>query len=165
MADGTTDRTERVGPGSGRQEIEAEIAGLRRDRDEITRALTEDADTASLDSGDAAERLERQADVDRIDERIDELRGFLDAPAETEDQGGLPDGTVVTLEDSDGERSTVRVVAVGAEIAPQDLAEAVTADSPLGRALGGAQAGEDVTYSTPDGQERVRVISLDPPAR
>lgn len=163
MADGAPDSAHLAGPDSGREEIETEIAALRRERGEITRALANDADTAALDAGDAADRLERQADISRIDERIDELRGFLGAPSATEDHGALPDGTMVTLHDSQGQTHTVRVVAVTAEIAPQDVSEAVTADSPLGRALGRARAGDDVTYPTPSGEERVHVMSVDPP--
>ena len=63
----------------------------------------------------------------------------------------------MTVRFSDGSTDTMRVVTV-----PEDTIETLTRDSPLGRALVGAQPGDTITYSGPDGTD-VDVIAIQPP--
>jgi len=73
----------------------------------------------------------------------------------------LPHGAHVTVKFSDGEVVTMRVISVVEEIGEAD--ETLTADSPLGIALAGHKAGDNVTYSTPRGQQTVKLVSLKQP--
>lgn len=66
-------------------------------------------------------------------------------------------GSVVTLQfDGDPDTETYQLVAVG-QVAGHDT---VSIDSPLGRALMGATAGEVVGFDAPAGQLKVNVVSV-----
>jgi transcription elongation GreA/GreB family factor len=70
----------------------------------------------------------------------------------------LPEGTQVTIRFSDGSTDTMSVVTI-----PEDTTETLTRDSPLGRALVGAQPGDTIIYSGPDGSVVAEVIAVQPP--
>lgn len=108
----------------------------------------EDPDVA--DRGDQAQQLEGEAELTRLDERIERLEHLAAA-------GGLAEGTVVTLRYPDGEQATLRVVALAGEADGDDV---VTADSPLGQALVGHGDGDTVTYAGPDGDLQVEVLAI-----
>ena len=59
-------------------------------------------------------------------------------------------GSKVELEDEQGERLTLEISSVGG----------VSPDSPAGRALIGAKAGDEVQIDAPSGAWRARVISV-----
>jgi transcription elongation factor GreA len=103
-------------------------------------------------------------------ERVDELRWVRDRIAEinqlladlgqlrgqvTFDRIGV--GTMVELEYQDGSRETVWL---GSPMLAQDDESVVTPSSPLGQALLGHQVGDSVSYSTPAGPQRVRVLAV-----
>ncbi len=65
-------------------------------------------------------------------------------------------GTTVTVRFGDGAEQTVHIGEV-ADALDQNL---VTSDSPLGRALLGHHAGDEVAYDAPDGHTTARIVSL-----
>ena len=66
--------------------------------------------------------------------------------------GRIGVGSHVELEDEAGERMNVEISSVGG----------VSPDSPLGRALYGAKAGDKVTIAAPGGSWVARVVSVGP---
>lgn len=67
-------------------------------------------------------------------------------------------GSQVQLEDSDGERMTMRLVFP--EFVDLDEDSMISIASPLGRAVIGARPGDEVTLDTPGGQRRYRVLEV-----
>jgi transcription elongation factor GreA len=59
-------------------------------------------------------------------------------------------GTTVEIEDEQGERMQVEISSVGG----------VSPDSPVGRALLGKKAGDEVVVEAPRGSWRARIISV-----
>jgi transcription elongation GreA/GreB family factor len=57
--------------------------------------------------------------------------------------------------------SVVDEIPEGPEVGEKD--EMLTADSPLGLALAGHQPGDTVTYSTPQGEQHVKLLSVNLP--
>jgi transcription elongation factor GreA len=66
------------------------------------------------------------------------------------DDGTIVVGSRVELEDEQGGRLDVEISSVGG----------VSPDSPVGRALMGAKAGDEVEIDAPSGSWRARVISV-----
>ena len=148
-----------------RERLEQELEQLREQRarqlGELGGEDPDDAvDGAAGDTGDAATQLEGLDDVSRTNRRIAEIERLLADPDARSGGPGLPDGTAVTLRFADGDEATFRIVAITAEAAADEQDEVITADSPLGRALAGAEAGDTVTYPGPDGDLRVEVLAL-----
>ena len=75
------------------------------------------------------------------------------------DEPRLPEGTQVIVRFGDGSTATMTVVTI-----PEDSTETLTRDSPLGRALVGAEPGDTITYSGPDGTVVADVLTIRPPA-
>jgi transcription elongation factor GreA len=144
----------------GRQRIAAELATLKKRRGRLMAGLASDEDTVG-DRGDAADEIQQAEQAAFVDGRIAQLEGLL-CGAESARADLLPDGTEVTLRFSDGEVSTMRVVAVVEEIGAGDD-ETLTANSPLGCALAGHKPGETLTYATPQGQQSVELLAMTPP--
>lgn len=141
--------------------LQQELTQLRVDRDAVAETLREGAEPTG-DPADEADELRRADDVARIDRRIatieERIREAAVAGPPSTDAVGV--GSTVTVRFSDGEEATFHL----GELA-DDLDEAlITADSPLGRALLGCHAGETVTYDTPDGTTRTKLLSLGPRA-
>lgn len=140
--------------------LQRELTELRVTRDAVAGTLREGEPTG--DRADEADELQRADDVTRIDRRIAEIEARIREAAvagpPSTDAVGV--GSTVTVRFSDGEEATFHL----GELA-EDLDEAlITADSPLGRALLGCHAGETVTYDTPDGTTRTKLLSLGPRA-
>jgi transcription elongation GreA/GreB family factor len=73
----------------------------------------------------------------------------------------LPDGTTVTIRFADGDEDTLHVVAVPGGDADDSV---LTSDSPLGLALVGAKAGDEISYRTPGGKTTATVVAISPPS-
>ena len=150
-------------PGSGRpglsaqtrQRLEQELAELSARHRELNEAVF-DTDGVE-DRGDQALRLELADDVARISARIHMITEVLAGRIKPSSADVLPEGTQVTIRFSDGSTDTMRVVTI-----PEDTTETLTRDSPLGRALVGAQPGDTITYSGPDGAVVADVIAIQP---
>lgn len=141
-----------------RQRLEEELARLRARRAALATEL--DGRDSVGDRADHADVLEQADDVAWLDDRIAELTGLIargGLPEPAADR--LPHGSEVTLRFEDGEVSTLRVVAIPEEAAEDD-ANALTLESPLGRALAGSVVGDIVQYRIPSGTALVEVLAL-----
>lgn len=149
-------------PNAAHARLEQELARLRTERREQAAGLAgeDPEDPVVGDRGDQAQALEGDADLARLDRRIDELQHLIATPDAADEEVGLPDGAVVTLRFPGGDVTTFRVVAI-VEEAGED--EVLTSDSPLGRALAGRHPGDTITYPGPDGDLNAEVVDLKPP--
>ncbi|MGH3980199.1 MAG: GreA/GreB family elongation factor [Pseudonocardiaceae bacterium] len=144
--------------GAAERRLTEELAELREQRRELAASLSDEQFTG--DRADQADMLERAAEIDRLDDRISEIAGLI-AGGNPPDEGGLPPGTEVTLRFPDGSVETLRLIGTAERLAePGEQDEVLTPDSPLGRALVGHGAGDDITYPTPGGEARAHVVSV-----
>ena len=132
--------------------LEAELAELEGPR----RAAAVEAIKVARGFGDLSENFEYHAAKNEqglLERRIAVLRGRLnravlvDEPSEDSRVGV---GSKVELEDEQGGRMEVEISSVGG----------VSPESPLGRALMGAKAGDEVEIDAPSGAWRARVVSV-----
>jgi transcription elongation factor GreA len=136
-------------------QLEAELADLEGPR----RAEMVEAIRVARGFGDLSENFEYHAaknEQGMLERRITLLRDRLSRSVlvdENEIQNGrIGVGSHVELEDEAGERMNVEISSVGG----------VSPDSPLGRALYGAKAGDKVTIAAPGGSWVARVVSVGP---
>ena len=139
-----------------RRRLEQELAELRVRHRELDEAIS-DSDGVE-DRGDQAQRLELADDLARMSARIRDISEVLAGRVKPCPGDVLPEGTLVAIRFSDGSTDTLKVVTI-----PDDTIEALTRDSPLGRALVGAQPGDTITYAGPDGHVVADVITIQPP--
>ena len=148
-----------------RARLRDELAVLRERRDALSAGFREQAGEVG-DRGDEAGALETGDEINMIDERIRHLTALLEGGVDRAQAGGgpqVPDGTAATLRFDDGTEQAVRVVAIVEEAPPDQESSAVTADSPLGRALVGHRSGDAINYTTPAGDVRAQIVSLELP--
>ena len=141
--------------------LEAELADLRRRREQLHSELQADAESVG-DRGDAADALQRAEDLGGLDEQISRLSWLL-AGGNADVEGQLPNGTKVKLRWPDGEETAMRVVNFIEETPAGEEDTTLTADSPLGLALFGHKAGDTITYRTPRGEQTVTLLSIKRP--
>lgn len=138
------------------QRLEQELDDLRAQRRQLDEAINE---TDGVDDGaDAAQRLERADERALLDSRADDITRLLSGEVDRSAEGGLADGTEVSVRFDDGTVSTMTVVIVP-DAAPESK-EVLTADSPLGQALVDAKPGDTVTYDGPEGEIVVEVLAI-----
>jgi transcription elongation factor GreA len=136
-----------------KEQLEAELAELEGPK----RASIVEAIATARAFGDLSENFEYHAAKNEqglLERRIRVLRDRL-SRAVLVDERAAVDGTVtvgskVELEDESGGRLEVEISSVGG----------VSPDSPVGRALLGAKAGDEVDIEAPSGAWRARVISV-----
>ena len=136
-----------------KEQLEAELAELEGPR----RAAMVEAIKTARGFGDLSENFEYHAAKNEqglLERRIRVLRDRL-SRAVLVDEEAASDGTVtvgskVELEDEQGGRMEVEISSVGG----------VSPDSPVGRALIGAKAGDEVEIEAPSGAWRARVLSV-----
>jgi transcription elongation factor GreA len=126
----------------------AELEGPRRR--EVTEAIKR-----AREFGDIAENFEYHAAKNEqgfLERRIhilkDRLHHAVTVAHETDEHVGV--GSIVEVEDGDGEKMEVEISAVGG----------VSPDSPLGRALMGAAVGTVVDVEAPSGAWKARVVAI-----
>ncbi|GAB3481090.1 GreA/GreB family elongation factor [Amycolatopsis cihanbeyliensis] len=142
---------------TARARLEEELAQLREQRNAAAPRLSEESVGDSADQADMLERAEAAAWMDRrINEIVDMLSGA------SREEHAIPPGTTVTLRFDDGDEDTLRIVAI-AEDVDDDSASVLTLDSPLGRAIVDHQAGDTITYRTPQGEATAEIVELKPP--
>ncbi len=145
-----------------RERLEAELADLRRRRDQLRADLQGDAETVG-DRGDAADALQRADDLAGVEEQIGRVTWLL-AGGNTTVPGQLPNGTLVKLRFPDDDADIeMRVVNFIEETPAGEEDTTLTADSPLGLALFGRKAGETITYRTPRGELQVKLLAVEQP--
>ncbi|MFD9243974.1 GreA/GreB family elongation factor [Streptomyces sp. NPDC059556] len=141
-----------------REALERELDDLRTEREAVAVTLKDGGGDQTGDRADQADELERATELDRLDRRMDDIRGRLReadaAGAPPTDAVGV--GSTVTVRFEDGTETTVQI----GEVAAVLDRTMVTADSPLGGALLGRRAGDTVRYVTPEGPASAVVLSL-----
>jgi transcription elongation factor GreA len=136
-----------------KEQLEAELAELEGPR----RAAVVEAIKTARGFGDLSENFEYHAAKNEqglLERRIRVLRDRLsravlvdeDAPSD----GSVAVGSKVELQDEQGGRLEVEISSVGG----------VSPDSPVGRALMGAKAGDEVEIDAPSGAWRARILSV-----
>ncbi|MCW1958549.1 MAG: GreA/GreB family elongation factor [Mycobacterium sp.] len=145
-----------------RERLEAELADLRRRRDQLRSDLQGDAETVG-DRGDAADALQRADDLAGVEEQISRVTWLL-AGGTNDVPGQLANGTRVKLRFPDDSADIeMRVVNFIEETPAGEEDTTLTSDSPLGLALYGRKAGETVTYRTPRGELQVKLLDIEHP--
>jgi len=136
-------------------QLEAELAEFEGPK----RAEMVEAIRVARGFGDLSENFEYHAaknEQGMLERKITILRDRLSRSVVVEDDevptGRIGVGSHVELEDEAGERMNVEISSVGG----------VSPDSPLGRALYGAKAGDKVTIAAPGGSWVARVVSVGP---
>jgi transcription elongation factor GreA len=135
-------------------QLEAELAELEGPR----RAEAVEAIARARSFGDLAENFEYHAAKNEqglLERRIAILRDRLDRSVVI-DEAAPPTGTIgigtrVKIEDERGEQIDVEISSVGG----------VSPDSPVGRALMGRTAGDEVEIEAPRGTWRARILSVE----
>ena len=143
--------------------LEAELHELET---EGRRAIAERIRTAR-EWGDLKENAEyhdakeAQAHLETKILRLRELRhhAVVVEPGASGDAVGL--GVAVTVRDLDSGREAVHTIVSAAESDPSS--GRLSIDSPLGRALTGARAGDEVTFDAPRGARRLAVVAISVP--
>jgi transcription elongation factor GreA len=143
-----------------RRALLEELDLLRARRRELEESLVSD-DHRPHDFGEHGETTELRDEIDWIDLRIRDVVHHLW-------EAGRPDGdtservgqsSVVTLRFPDGSSETLQVTRF-----PDEDVPVVTQESSLGRALLGAQPGDEITWTAPDGRLRARLEQVRRPA-
>ena len=145
--------------GEARERVAAELARLRERRDRLEAEVRNDRGAVS-DHADAADAIQRADELVGLDERVAELDRLLHAGPAPTNGDELPFGTEVKLRFSDGDVVTMQVISVIEEASIDSAAEALTASSPLGQALVGRKAGDKVSYTTPQGEQEVELLTV-----
>ena len=136
-----------------KDQLEAELAELEGPK----RAEAVEAIASARSFGDLSENFEYHAAKNEqglLERRITMLRDrldravIIDKAAVARDTVGV--GTTVEIEDEQGERMQVEISSVGG----------VSPDSPVGRALLGKKAGDEVVIDAPRGSWRARILSV-----
>ncbi|SOX56598.1 nucleoside diphosphate kinase regulator, partial [Mycobacterium ahvazicum] len=145
---------------AARENLAAELDRLRQRRDALEAEVKDDRGMIG-DHGDAAEAIQRAEELVGLGDRINELDRRLRAgPSHSDEDEALPGGTELTLKFADGEVVTMHVISIVEETPVGREAETLTSHSPLALALVGHKAGDKVTYSTPQGESQVELISV-----
>jgi transcription elongation factor GreA len=136
-----------------KDQLEEELAELEGPK----RAEAVEAIASARSFGDLSENFEYHAAKNEqglLERRITLLRDrldravIIDKAAVARDTVGV--GTTVEIEDEQGERMQVEISSVGG----------VSPDSPVGRALLGKKAGDEVVIDAPRGSWRARILSI-----
>ena len=135
-------------------ELEAEIEQLA--------ASLLDARTAALEATNGGDQeaptVSVSGEIHVLTQRRDALRSALGAAVVAVDDGTVVVGSRVTVRDAEGEADSYVVVPPGTGD-PQ--AGRISADSPLGAALLGRRAGEEVDVQAPAGAWRAKIVAVD----
>jgi transcription elongation factor GreA len=148
----SSDKIEPLTPAQ-KEQLEAELAELEGPR----RAEAVQAIATARSFGDLSENFEYHAAKNEqglLERRITMLRDRLDRAVLVDVDAAATDtvtiGSKVEIEDEQGERMQVEISSVGG----------VSPDSPVGRALLGRKAGDEVEIEAPRGAWRARIRSV-----
>jgi transcription elongation factor GreA len=134
-------------------ELEAEIGRL-------TASILE-ARTAALDEKNGADQeaptVSVSGELHVLTQRRDALRAALGAAVVAADDGAVVVGSRVTVRDADGETDSYVIVPPGTG---DPRAGRISPDSPLGAALLGRRAGDDIDVQAPAGAWRATVVAV-----
>jgi transcription elongation factor GreA len=135
-----------------KEKLEAQLAELEGPR----RADVVEAIATARAFGDLSENFEYHAAKNEqglLERRITLLRDRLDRSVLVDEEATAANeivkvGSNVEIEDDKGEQMQIEISSVGG----------VSPDSPLGRALLGAKAGDEVEIEAPSGSWRARIV-------
>ena len=142
----------------GYRRLEAEFNRFRERRNEVTRALA--AAAAEGDRSENAEYIYRKKELREIDRRIRYLQKRLpelNIVNEVGDMNRIFFGAYVTVESMSGELSTFRIVGAD-EIAHEEAY--ISIDSPMGKALLGKSADDEITVEGKAGEIRYIITTV-----
>ena len=149
----STDKPEHL-TAAQKAQLEAELAELEGPR----RAEAVEAIARARSFGDLSENFEYHAAKNEqglLERRITILRDRLDRAVLVDEAkartGTVAVGSQVKIEDERGEQMDVEISSVGG----------VSPDSPVGRALMGRKAGDEVEIEAPRGSWRARILSVE----
>jgi len=145
----------------GLEQLKSELEELET----VARREIADRILTARQHGDLSENAEYhaakedQAHLETKIARLRELRrnAVVVEPGAGRGTAGL--GVAITVSDLDSGRETTHTLVSAAESDP--ASGRVSIDSPLGRALAGARAGDEVAFDAPRGQRRLRIVALD----
>ena len=148
----STERSEQLTQAQ-KEQLESELGELEGP----ARAAAIEAIAVARSFGDLSENFEYHAAKNEqglLERKITILRDRLQRAVVVDDEpaadGTIGVGSRVEIEDDRGERMSVDISSVGG----------VSPESPLGRALLGAKAGDEVEVVAPRGSWRARVLSV-----
>ncbi|MEU6089605.1 GreA/GreB family elongation factor [Streptomyces sp. NPDC047085] len=141
-----------------RRALEHELADLRKERGLVAASLRDKNNDDVGDRGDEADELRRADQLQRLDNRIEQItvrlrQADLAGPVRTDEVGV---GSTVTVRFPDGSTDTFHV----GELPDAEDEQLVTSHSPLGSALLGHRPGDTVRYDTPEGHASAVVVSI-----
>lgn len=156
MADDVSNQITREGLSA----LEAEIATLETDaRREMAERLRTARSWGDLkENSEYHDAKDAQAHLETRIQRLRELRRNAVVVEPGGQAGAVGLGAVVTVRDLGSGRETTHTIVSTAESDP--AAGLLGIDSPLGRALAGAQVGDEVAFQAPRGERRLAVVSL-----
>jgi transcription elongation factor GreA len=145
---------------AGREKLQIEIERAVAHLDELRDLVAEAQADRTADEDERAAAFALLDDLGRSEARLAELRAIVEravdaAPAERETVGV---GSVVRVQEDDG------VEAVYTLVDPAEAAPAsgrVSLYSPIGRALEGHRAGDEVTVEAPAGHWALKIVAIE----
>lgn len=145
---------------AGRARLSEELYRLKTEREPQLAALLHEArDQAS--AWEESDYLALQEEVMRVQGRIQELERFLAAERAEETPrpaGVVAIGSKVTVRDNTGRTQTFVVVSPVEADASRGH---ISAQAPIGAALLGRRAGDEVTVKVPAGERRLSVLAVE----
>lgn len=145
---------------AGRARLSEELNRLKTEREPQLAALLHEArDQAS--AWEESDYLALQEEVMRVQGRIQELERFLAAERAEETPrpaGVVAIGSKVTVRDNTGRTQTFVIVSPVEADASRGH---ISAQAPIGAALIGRRAGDEVTVKVPAGERRLTVLAVE----
>jgi transcription elongation factor GreA len=147
----------------GLRALEAELEELRTvRREQVAGRIHEAKEVGELENAEYEEAKNEQAFVEG---RIQDLELMIQNAVIIPDhgKGGAKSdvvelGSVVKVQAASAKRADTYTIVGSAEASPAD--GRISNESPLGRALLGKKAGDQVEFSIPSGTQRVKIVSV-----
>jgi transcription elongation factor GreA len=145
---------------AGREQLQAEIARVVAQLGELRDLIAEAHEDRTADEDERAAAFAMLDELGRSEARLAELHAILEraidaAPADRKTVGV---GSVVRVREDDGSE-VVYTLVTAAEAAP--ASGRVSVHSPIGRALQGHHAGDEVTVEAPAGRWALQIVAIE----
>jgi transcription elongation factor GreA len=146
----------------GRAELAAELQDLIEVRQPRLAALLAEARRENTEREEDTLLAQGREELARVEQRIRELEHLLKVAVPVGEHNGAADqrvhlGSRVIVRDDEGDESTYTIV-TSMEAHPSS--GRISEQSPVGKALLGHQAGDEVVVQTPAGEQRLTILSL-----
>jgi transcription elongation factor GreA len=145
---------------AGRVQLQAEVTRVDAHLDELRDLIEQAHEDRTADEDERAAAFALLDELGRTEARRSELRAILEravdaSPAERETVGV---GSIVRVQEDDGAEAIYTLV-TAAEAAP--ASGRVSLESPIGRALEGHRAGDEVTVEAPAGSWPLKIVAIE----